>query len=188
MTTDEDVITRLQRDVQYLMDRSEILDCVSKHSRGCDRHDSDLLGSTYHVDGVDEHGTSTNLGPDYARWANAVHAASSRAHTHNVTTHTCEIDGDTAHCESYVLVGLLYQDGTTVQLLNGRYLDRLERREGTWRIAVRRSTVEWTATADASLLQSPFFTKQAFVKGTRDKDDLSYQRPLFVDTPAPERW
>jgi hypothetical protein len=73
-------------------------------------------------------------------------------------------------------------------LLNGRYLDRLERREGTWRIAVRRSTVEWTATADASLLQSPFFTKQAFLKGTRDKNDLSYQRPLFVDTPAPERW
>ncbi|MDV7240999.1 MULTISPECIES: nuclear transport factor 2 family protein [Rhodococcus] len=186
MTTDD--VARLQRDVRYLMDRGEILDCVARHSRGCDRHDSDLLCGTYHDDGIDEHGTSTNKGPDYANWANAAHAATSLAHTHNITTHTCEIDGDTAHCESYVLVGLLLNDGVTVQLLNGRYLDRLERRDGRWRIAVRRSTVEWSAKADASMLQSRFFTEKAFLRGTRAKDDLSYQRPLRIDTPAPARW
>ncbi|TCN49177.1 SnoaL-like protein [Rhodococcus sp. SMB37] len=181
-------LTDLERNVQYLMDRTAILDCIANHARGCDRHDTDLLGGTYHDDGVDEHGATINSGPDYAGWANSTHAATADAHTHNITTHTCEIDGDTAHCESYAIVGLLGKGSSTVQLMSGRYIDRLEKRDGTWRIAVRRSTVEWTASADASLLQSPFFTKQAFLKGTRDTSDLSYQRPLEADSDAPARW
>ena len=110
--------------------------------RGCDRHDVELLTSTYHDDGVDEHGATLNSGPEYAAWANAVHAPTSDNHLHNVTTHTVEIDGDVAHAESYVLVAMLTPDRSTATLLNGRYLDRLERRDGTWRIAVRRSTLE----------------------------------------------
>ncbi len=183
-----DDLTQLRRDVQYLMDRTQILDCIARHARGCDRHDGDLISSTYHDDGIDEHGVTVKPGPEYAGWANSVHAATSQQHTHNVTTHTCDIDGDSAHCESYVLVALLSPDAKTTQVMGGRYIDRLERRDGTWRIAVRRSTVEWSFAADASLLQSPFFTGQHFAKGTRDTSDLSYQRPLQLDTPAPANW
>jgi hypothetical protein len=112
-----------------------------------------------------------------------IHAKSAELHTHNITTHLCEIDedGDTAHCESYVLVGLLSHDGRTAQLMSGRYLDRLERRDGTWRIAVRRCTVDLALSADASVLRTPFFREQGFVKGTRDHDDLSYRRPLTAE-------
>jgi hypothetical protein len=60
----------------------------------------------------------------------------------------------------------------------GRYLDRLERREGTWRIAVRRATVELAFTADARLLQSSYFTAQGYETGRRDRSDASYERPL----------
>lgn len=186
MTTDED-LKQLVRDVQYLRDRTAILDCVATHARGCDRHDADLISSTYHSNGWDVHGHSVNPGPAYGEWANTVHAATSQAHTHNITTHSCEIDGDVAHAESYVLVGLLSPDGRTTTLMGGRYLDRLERRDGVWRIAVRRSTVEWTLTGDAAVLASKGFKKQGYVKGARDKSDLSYQRPLGIDTPA-ERW
>ncbi|XVQ06491.1 nuclear transport factor 2 family protein [Spirillospora sp. CA-255316] len=185
--TNED-IEALRRDVRYLKDRTEILDCVARHARGCDRHDEELITSTYHPDGLDEHGYSVNPGPDYAGWANPVHAATSQIHLHNITTHSCEIDGDVAHCESYSLGILLGKDGRTVHVLNGRYLDRLERRDGRWRIALRRSTVEVMFTADASLLQSSFFKKQGYLKGTWDKDDLSYRRPLLLETPAPARW
>jgi ketosteroid isomerase-like protein len=178
----------LRRDVRYLMDRTAILDCVARHSRGCDRHDDDLITSAYHPDATDEHGLVTNSGADYADWANAAHAATSQVHTHNITTHTCDIDGDVAHCESYVLVVLLGKDGRTVQVISGRYLDRVERRDGRWRIALRRSTVEVMFTADASVLRSSFFTDQGYLKGTRDNDDLSYRRPLLLETPAPARW
>src|SRR5579859_4225787 len=96
---DEDEAGRLRRHVQYLMDRTAILDCIASHARGCDRHDADLITSAYHADGTDEHGSTTNPGPEYGAWANSVHAATSQLHLHNVTTHTCEIDGDAAHAE-----------------------------------------------------------------------------------------
>ena len=117
-----------------------------------------------------------------------MHAAGSQNHLHNITTHTCEIDGDVAHAESYVLVTLLNHDGKTARFINGRYLDRLEKRDGVWRIAVRRSTVELMIVGDASGLQHPMFTEQGYSKGTRDTRDLSYARPLEIDTPAPAFW
>ena len=178
----------LHKDVRYLLDRTAILDCVARHARGCDRHDVDLITSAYHDDGVDEHGFATNAGPEYGRWANATHAETSQVPTHNITTHSCEIDGDTAHAESYVLVILIGSDGATAQFLTGRYIDRLERRDGQWRIVVRRSTVEGMFVADARALQSKFFKAKGYLVGTRDREDLSYERPLSIDTPAPARW
>jgi len=171
-------LERLRRDVRWLKDRAEVLDVVAGHARGCDRHDVALLSSTYHDDGVDVHGTTINAGPDYAAWANQVHAATSANHLHNITTHRCEIDGDEAHAESYVLVTLLSPDSTTATVMCGRYLDRLERRDGRWRISVRRATVELAFSADARLLQSRLFTAQGYETGSRDASDGSYERPL----------
>ncbi|WP_179475776.1 nuclear transport factor 2 family protein [Mycolicibacterium vinylchloridicum] len=178
----------LREDVRYLLDRTAILDCIARHARGCDRHDIDLITSAYHADGVDEHGHQINPGPEYGAWANVTHAETSLVHTHNITTHTCEIDGDTAHAESYVLVILIGTDSRTAQFITGRYIDRLERQDGDWRIAVRRSTVEGMFIADARVLQSEFFTEKGYLVGTRDRTDLSYERPLSIDTPAPARW
>jgi len=171
-------LDELQRDVRYLMDRTAILDCVAAHARGCDRHDVELLSRTYLDDGIDVHGATVNRSTDYADWANGVHAATSENHLHNITTHTCEITGDEAHAESYVMVTLLSPDSSTATVICGRYVDRLERRDGTWRIAVRRATVELAFTADARLLQSRFFVAQGYEHGTRDRTDLSYERPL----------
>lgn len=185
--TNEAELVELQRDVQYLKDRQAICDCIARHARGCDRHDADLLTSTYHEDGIDEHGATVLAGPEYAAWANGVHAASSLNHLHNITTQTCEIDGDEAHAESYVLVTLLSSDATTATVMCGRYVDRLERRNGIWQIAVRRATVELAFTADARLLQSKYFTSQGYTHGTRDHTDASYDRPLTPGGAVP-RW
>lgn len=189
MTVDNGLsLEAIQQNVQYLLDRTEILDCIASHARGCDRHDVDLISAAYHQDGVDEHGHAVNAGPQYGEWANATHAETSRVHTHHITTHICEIDGDTAHAESYAIVVLIGVDSKSAQVVTGRYIDRLERRDGQWRIAVRRSTVEGMFIADARVLQSPFFTDKGYLVGTRDTSDLSYERPLSMDVPAPARW
>jgi hypothetical protein len=184
----DDELAQLKADLRYVKDRIEIQDCIARHARGHDRHDVDLLTSTYHDDGVDEHGNVVNPGPAYAEWANRTHALSSASHLHNVTTHLCEIDGDVAHCESYVMVVLLSPDEKTTSVMNGRYLDRLERRDGTWRIAVRRATVDAVVTGDASMLAHPYFRQQGYVRGARDETDVSYQRPTALDGPEPARW
>jgi hypothetical protein len=185
--SNESDLEQLRRDVRYLMDRQSILDCIARHARGHDRHDVELLTNAYHGDGIDEHGHAINPGPKYAEWANAIHAAGSRLHTHNITTHICEIDGNVAHCETYVLVGLLDNNETTARLISGRYIDRMERRDGQWKIALRRSIVDLVLAGDASILKHPAFTAQGYTKGIRDKRDISYQRPLSLDE-TPERW
>ena len=185
--TDYSKLEQLQNDVQYLKDRMAILDCVSMHARGHDRHDSDLLTQAYAHDGADEHGNAINGGPDYAKWANKVHAAGSLQHTHNITTHTCDIEGNIAHCESYVLVILLNNDGETARMISGRYIDRLEKIDNEWKIALRRTTVDVILCGDASILNAPIFKKQGYTKGQRDKSDISYLRPLklYAET---EKW
>lgn len=180
-------LEQLARDVAFLKDRRAIEDCIHLHARGHDRFDVDMLAAAYHVDGIDEHGAAVNPGPVYADWANAVHAGGSRLTLHNITTHTCEIEGDVAHAESYVLVGLLNPDGKSVRFINGRYVDRLEKRDGAWKIALRRCTVDLLLNGDATILTLPQFKEMGFIKGTRDKSDVSYQRPLKLETPV-EKW
>lgn len=186
MTDNE--LEQLRQDVQYLKDRQAIYDCIALHARGHDRHDVELLTSVYHEDGVDEHGFAINPGPKYAEWSNAIHTAGGKLQVHNITTHLCEIDGDTAHTESYVMVGILNNDGVSSRIINGRYLDRLERRDGKWRISLRRSTIDMLIAGDASILESPALRSQGYIKGMRDKTDLTYQRPLTLDETPADRW
>jgi hypothetical protein len=178
----------LASDVQYLKDRLAIQDVVHKFARGHDRFDCDLMTASYHEDGIDEHGSwAVNRGPEYAQWANKVHDGGSILCLHNITTHTCEIDGDEAHAESYVLGAMLNKDGETCRLLNGRYVDRLEKRDGAWRIALRRCTVDVVLTGDSSIMKTERFKAFGMIKGTRDESDLSYSRPLTLEVPV-DRW
>jgi len=170
----------LKRNVQYLMDRTAILDCVNRYSRGVDRHDVEITASVYHDDALDEHGNIVNTAADYPAWVNALHSDSFDLHAHNITTHNCEIDGDAAHCESYVLYGLLTKDRANVWFGSGRYVDRLERRGGEWRIALRRTIIDWMFVADASPLKDPYYLAQGYPAGTHGKDDISYLRPLAL--------
>lgn len=182
-------LEQLEKRLQYLEDRTAILDCIARHARGCDRHDSEVLANVYHDDGIDEHGYAVNPGPKYPDWANPAHKALAQQHLHNITTHLCEIDGDQAHAESYVIGVFLDPDGKTGRVLAGRYADRLERRGGEWRIVLRRSTVEVALAGDATNLTSADFAKLGYLKGLQDKRDVTYQRPLTLEeTPADHRW
>jgi hypothetical protein len=185
MTLEEE--RRLLADVKYLTDRQAILDVINQQSRGCDRHDAELVADAFHEDGWDEHGAQVTPGKQYGRWANDTHTKGSQVNMHHITTHTCEIDGDVAHAESYVIGLMLNHDGVTARLLAGRYLDRLEKRDGEWKLAVRRSTAEVCFSGDATLMTLAAFTDRRFPKGARDQSDLSYARPLEIDTPA-EVW
>ena len=46
---------------------------------------------------------------------------------------------------------------------------------------MRRATVELAFSADARLVQSEYFVAQGYEQGRRDKDDVSYERPLTAE-------
>jgi len=172
------------RELEYLKDRQAILDVISKQSRGHDRHDAELQNSCFWEDGLDEHGQWITPGPRYGQWANETHSAGFTAHLHNLTTHSCEIDGNTAHCESYV-VGIFQsrRQENRAHFMTGRYIDRLEKRDGEWRIVVRRSVIEVVLEGESHWLASP--ESLTFPKGSWDESDLSYTRPLQIDSVTP---
>jgi hypothetical protein len=181
----ETEINNIKSTLQHLKDRQDILDCLVREARGRDRHDAALTTSCYWEDGHDEHGPAITPGPEYGAKANAGHSAFFSANQHTLGNHTCEIDGDVANCETYVVGGLLSLDQKTCKIALGRYVDRLERRNGEWRIKLRRTTVDMVAEGDASWLHSPAVA--GFLKGVRSADDPSYRRPIAAH-PADRRW
>ena len=183
---DEDRFAALERELRYLKDRQDILDCVVRTSRGNDRFDKELIAGSYHPDGQHELGPKIISGPEYGDHANVAHAAISEVNLHNVTMHSCEIDGDVAHAESYV-IGLFADKGAaTSRMLAGRYIDRLERRGGQWGIVLRRATVEIAMEGKAILPNGKGVLGSGYLKGSRDRSDPSYQRPLTTE--GGERW
>lgn len=182
----EERLAALEAKMQEMQDRQAIFDCIKRNSRGNDRFDVDLVTSSYHSDGIHELGEKQIAGGEYGEHANQAHGRLFDANLHNVTMHMCEIDGDVAHAESYSLGIFLDKGSETGRILAGRYIDRLEKRDGEWRIALRRTTVEIALEGKATLPNGSVLPGSRYLRGNRDETDPSYQRPLT--TARGSRW
>jgi hypothetical protein len=174
MTVDSKTLASLV----HLLDRQDILDCLTRFSRGMDRFDRELLLSAFHPDAIIAAGDFVGGPEPLYEWASTTHEQGQSATHHNLLNHTCDIDGDVAHAETYFLFAARNRDETN-WLAGGRYIDRLERRDGQWRIAVRTNVIEWSGMVPT--MPIPF----AHVPGihlngapSRSKHDPSYRRPL----------
>ena len=137
-----------ESDLQYLLDRLAIEDCVNHYAHAVDRHDSEMIAGVFHRDATDNHGNFT--GYILVR-GNSVHDRMAFSHRHNITCDFADISGEEPHTESYVIFCPRLKDGKTVHVGGGRYLDRLEKRHGEWRIALRRLIMDWRFFADGTL-------------------------------------
>ncbi|MQY31120.1 nuclear transport factor 2 family protein [Nocardia aurantia] len=177
MTTSvtDDQLAKLTR----LLDRQEIQDALTRFSRGMDRFDRDLFLSAFHDDATIAAGDFVGGPADLFDWASAMHEAGQYATHHNLLNLTVDIDGDTAHSELYYLfVGRNRDDSNWIA--GGRYIDRLERRDGQWRIALRTNAIEWSGLVPT--MPIPFAdVPDIQVNGTpsRSTEDPSYTRPLL---------
>ena len=169
---------QLKDTVRQLKDRQDIRDCIQRESRARDRQDVEMIANCWWEDGVDEHGPVMTRAPDYPVRANAGHSANFNMTSHNITNHICDLQGDTAYCESYVIGGLFWLDGKTTTLAFGRYIDQLEKRSGEWRILTRRCTIEMSADTDGTWVHSK--NVKGFLKALWSKEDPSYERPIVA--------
>lgn len=164
--------------LQTLIDRQDISDCLTRFSRGIDRLDRPLFLSAFHPDATIAAGPFVGGPADLCKWSFALHAEYQSLTQHDLLNHTCEIDGDTAHCETYYMFVARNKD-ETVMLAGGRYVDRVEKRDGEWKIALRTNAIEWSVTPDAVPL--PFSDIPGIDlngKSQRSPGDISYIRPL----------
>ena len=173
----------LSPELQRLLDRQAISDCLHRYSRGLDRHDREVLASVYHEDALDHHGDFVGLRDEFVPWADELLASEWDAHTHFLDVNNVDIEGDVAHSECYVLFVQRRRDGAGVDLGGGRYIDRLERRDGEWRVMARELVIEWTARADNAL----YADVRAYPTGRWDRSDVSYRRPFEIELPGGSR-
>lgn len=171
--------------VRELYDKQKIREVVTRYCRGVDRMDRDLFLSAYHPDAIDDHGFVVAGPEEFWTWVNHYHTTAQATHQHIITNHSCELDGDTAHCETYWMFAALDPNGQNLTIGGGRYVDRMEKRGGEWRIAARKCVPDWGGQPVATQI-SPAARAMLAQSGTtaRDASDCSYERPLAI---PPER-
>ena len=166
------------RAIDEMRDRQAIHDCLLRYTRGIDRHDSGMVASAYHPGALDDHTDYIGPGEHFADYANGIHRESFSAHQHYITNTTIDLDGDTAHVETYWIMAGRHRDASGTSVHGGRYVDRFEKRNGKWAIAARICVYEWGLDPEQAAL-----CLDAFPLGTQGKDDVSYLRPLEVQRP-----
>lgn len=180
-------LTALDPQVQYLKDRKDIFDTIKRYTRGADRHDKQLVASAFWPEATISFGTPMSR-DEYVEWEEATLALYA-AHQHHVTGQTVEIDGDTAHVESYLVYFLVPRDRSAdaagaatlgralttekTRLGSGRYIERWERRDGDWKILVREYVEDLALLGDTVDLCTA-----GRCLGSWDRNDPSYARPL----------
>ena len=160
--------------LRRLLDRAAITECVHRYARGLDRRDAELVASAYHADAVEDHGQYVGELDGLVKYLMDVHAPFSGYQRH-VTTQNIDVDGDAAHAESYFLSVIRIDNAEKLRLTGGRYVDRLERRDGEWRIAERVVVLEWYGAMPGGGIDPAMQ-----VAPRLDRDDVSYTRPLHV--------
>jgi hypothetical protein len=166
--------------LQKIIDREEILDCLTRYTRGMDRQDRDMVRSAFHEDAIDLHSRLACDVDGFLNWVFPYHAEQ-RFHQHYLSNHSVEIDGDVAHSEIYYkFISSYPEPSKRLFCAGGRYIDRMERRDGAWRIAVRICTAEWQTELEMTKAGAPIDTAMLIedFTVTRSPQDVSYIRPL----------
>lgn len=153
-----------------LIAREEIKDVIKRLARGTDRLDEELMASCYHPDGFDDHNSFRGTGAEFARWVCEVLPHFEATH-HVVADPYIRLAGDVAQVDTYCEA---HHVGRGSDLVLGlRYVDRFERRDGTWLIARRVCAFDWSYTV-AFDPDARFPFAADFTVGRRDRSDITY--------------
>lgn len=141
--------------LQDLVDKQAVYEVVLRYCRGIDRLDLELVRSCYHPDAVDHHTGFTGTRDEYVAWVGqGLRRFAGTMHV--VANHLVELEGDVAYSETYGNAhhwGQPAEDPSLNFVSGFRYVDRLERRGGEWRITERHAVREWTRAIPAETVR-----------------------------------
>ncbi len=132
-------------DLQTLLDREAIRECVFLYCRGIDRADEAALRASYWPDATDNHGAYKGSASGFIALALPKLRESGRM-IHHVGNLSITLRGTQAAVETYFLAWQRDRaaDGSEQEsFLAGRYVDRFEKRGSEWRVAARVVVYDW---------------------------------------------
>jgi hypothetical protein len=165
-------------DVERLIDEAAVREVHVRYCRGIDRMDWGLVRSCYHPDAVDNHGPYKGDVEGFIAWVSGL-LPSYESTTHFVGQQLVEVDGNIAwheaYCRAYHRTKATDGVPASDSILNIRYVDRMERRSGQWRIATRVVVVD---SARTDSVAGDADVGPEWVQGSRDRTDRSYNRSM----------
>jgi hypothetical protein len=173
-------LAALEAKVAYLSDRLAISDVHHRYIRGFDRNDVDLLRSAVWPDYQNKQLTRVRTIDEFVDEDLGRHLDQLASWGHLITNESVEIDGDVAHVETYCTALFVPKEGggpfgERPWIVGVRLVDRLDRRNGEWRLSLREVVPHFSdrLAEDAWRGEWP--------ESRWSRDDVSYRRPL-------ERW
>jgi SnoaL-like domain len=141
--------------LQRLLDKEAIREVLGKYPRSVNRSDVELMLSLYNDPSWEEHAGYRGSGQG---WASLPRDSAGRKAGHHLLGQcVIDLDGDTAFAETYFLMHMqtafrlsrgganqpATDGGDWTTIIAGRFLDRLDRVNGDWRITVRKVVADW---------------------------------------------
>lgn len=167
-----------------MLDEYQLRKLVHAYCRAVDRGDSVALRSLYHPGAEDQHGGfSTGSADDFFDKLDAARPYL-RAMQHNITTVNFAFSGPLAEGEIYnIAMHTFTAGGRDVDVvIGGRYLDKYEKRNGTWGLIERTIVTDWARVSDPSVLDFSHPIVSATPRGSVGPNDISYEFfSLFPD-------
>lgn len=134
-------------DVQTFIDKQDIYEVLARYCRGVDRCDVELVRSVYHADSYDDHGYWKGAGQDFADFVVPRLWNANSATMHSLSNVMIDVNEEgIAFSEAHVTVTLVRRgtDPVVADVMGARYVDRLSKRDGAWRIDERTVVLDWT--------------------------------------------
>ncbi|WP_131737965.1 nuclear transport factor 2 family protein [Actinomadura roseirufa] len=133
--------------LRLLLDERDITRVVLRYAHGVDRGDVDMVGACYHPGAHDDHGYASGTVEELT--ARLRRRPPGRGVRHHLIGNVLiDVRGEAAVSEAYFLCYMEDLDGSgtaaPIGLFAGRYVDRLERRDGAWRISRRVCVIDWS--------------------------------------------
>ena len=152
MESDKDAMATTDPLLQEMIDEFQLRKLVHAYCRAVDRGDLATLRELYHHDAVDAHGAfSTGTVDDFLGELAAARPYI-RSMQHNITTVNFAISGDSAEGEIYTIAIHTFSAGDrdVGVVVGGRYLDKYEKRDDTWKLIERTIVTDWAHVNDPS--------------------------------------
>jgi hypothetical protein len=143
-TVDMTADTGITSTPTQLADRIAIQDVLHLHCRGLDRLDKEAIQCAYWPEAEVDYGSYKGSAQVFAELVVGALGQAYELTRHSISNTLVNLTGHLARCESSVHAAHLLMGAREELLFYGRYLDRLEKRQGQWKILHRQVVMDWS--------------------------------------------
>lgn len=160
--------------IQEMLDHYEITKTLKEYCFGCDRCDEALMRGVYLEDSFDDHGHVKAPGPEFVRIMIGDIRGTTESLSHLLGQSLIKVNGEEAGADTYFFAVFhdVSADGARMcNQLGGRFVDRLRREDGRWRIKHRTVVRDWSISMP---VEADSLARAGLTEGQRSNADPAF--------------